>query len=147
MKKALKYVTFLIMVSAICIMVTGCEKKIEYPYMNSKDEISTIEIVVYSADNKESRVSEIIANIECVNEFLEEFEEIDYYEAGIIYNPQGVEDGSIAVRITYQNGDYEIFNWLGRGVYKNGIGYDAYDDWGYFNEEQFNLLVSKWCTA
>ncbi len=97
-KKLLFIVSFLL----ILLIFTGCSKK-TYLFKNPVDEIKSIEIV--SAENSlEFTVTKTLSEAE-KNDFLEQFQvmKFDSYYVG---DPVSINGN--AVKITYQNGDYEM---------------------------------------
>ncbi|MBQ8393470.1 MAG: hypothetical protein IJX51_06840 [Clostridia bacterium] len=155
MKKTLKCLLCLFMMLVILTSLSGCGilvlffdgHKIDYPYLNSREEIVLIEIIRYDWDNEDTHASEIITTIENTDEFLDDFEDVDYYDV-FMWEPQGIEDGGIAIKFTYSNGEYEINSHGGQGRYNREAGcYYAYTDNGYFDKEQFRELIYKWANV
>lgn len=109
MKKIIHWFTIIFTI----IIFSGCRMK-EYPFMNDKEEIACIEIVMVNntLDPIFLEITPIIA-VEEKNKFLEEFSNIKVQTVfGYAY---AIEEGSIAIKFQYINGDFELIGVSGPG--------------------------------
>ena len=130
MKKLLSIASFLL----VLLIFTGCSEK-TYLFKNSIDEIESIEIV--SAENSlEFTVIKTLSETE-KNDFLEQFQvmKFDSYYVG---DPTSINGN--AVKITYQNGDYEMICHYWAEYVKNGEVYFVRKS---CDEEDFNKLLNN----
>ncbi|MHB1454562.1 MAG: hypothetical protein ACYCYM_11510 [Saccharofermentanales bacterium] len=135
MKKILSIILLYILTA---LMLTSCGT-IQYPFKLSTEEIEYIEIV--DAENALNfTVQKTLTEAEQI-EFLNEFENVKFHR--IIYgDPLSVSGDSI--KITYKNGDYEIFChfWAAHVI-------DGREHLGfiYCDETIFNDLIKKYLAA
>lgn len=136
-----KILKICILLSSILLM--GCEKKVDYEFLHSLDEVSVIEIVkvndVYENDElKQEKMSEI----ENINEFFMEFQNLDCYS--IYTDPQGIEGEQEIIKITYENGEYELIDVDGQATYTHSKKFKNYRGYYYFEQDQFDELINKY---
>ena len=117
----------------------------EFHYMGDKKAITSISIVQNFYDEKSEKDEVIILReIEDIETFLAELENIEYtYEYD--YNASSWRySGETVLRISYAGDKHEYFNHNNRmqSMYKERGYYQAY--MGTFNEEQFNALINKY---
>ena len=124
-------------------------KECEYHYMHDMSEIQSIEIVKTLAQYN-SFSCESIVQIDDKAGFIEELNGIDYTYANdeICDGVYNYKDQNSAIKITYQNGDYEVFSYNhrdeaqvindGNTIYRTG----SYI--GTFNKQQFDELIEKY---
>ena len=120
--------------------------------MNDSDMISSIEIIDgYMHESTDGRLEftyNFIVKIENVDYFLNELHDLKYS-----YTLQQRKNGQVldnnqhrnVIKITYTNGDYEIFDKNWRDIYVKEIDKyfnDAYI--GEFDEEAFDSLIGKY---
>lgn len=127
--------------------------KLEYNFLKSNTEISSIEIVKLGRFDEDCTVSQppeqtVVGNVENVSEFLDSFSEMDcYFNAKY---PTSVQDNSNAIKIhytfDYTEGDYELYELI--DAYGQSIfGYEqyfAFNGYRYFDENQFSNLIEKY---
>ena len=118
--------------------------KLEYNFLNKSTEISAIEIVQLGNFSDENFIPEqqtVIATVVEISEFLEKFSEIDCYLN--LKQPTRVRDQSIAIKISYKEGDYELIDAFGQSTsyYEEDTTFDGYR---YFDEAQFSNLISEY---
>ena len=119
--------------------------------MNDSDMISSIEIVdghMHESDNGKLEFSyDFITKVEDVERFLTELHGLKYsYAIHPLKNGQVLQKDQHRriIKITYNNGDYEIFDKDWRDIYVDKINKyidDAYI--GEFDQEQFDALIEK----
>ena len=139
MKKTFVY-SFLI----ILIFFSGCEKQTNYKFLKDFSSVDKIELVKISEPQNESssKFSQCITAIQEItdhDEFLERFTNINCYR--IYTDPQGISAGSLAIKIQYDNDDFELIGVNGQAKYTNKI-YRQYSGYYYFDNKQFDDLVA-----
>lgn len=130
----------------LIILSAGCH--IQYDFLQSTAEIASVEIVEIGTisgwdEQKQTCLIDqsVIGRVQDIPSFLEEFCAV---QCTLIFSdPKGVEEGDVAVKVTYANGDYELIGRGGQAKYKSGeLGYGL----GYrcFDEEQFHTCIAKY---
>ena len=120
----------------------------KYNFMHSTSQIKTIEIVNSVA--KETSLSyETVAKVADQTKFIEELNKIDYVYRNdeICDELYNYRDQNLAVRIEYQNGDYEVFTYNHKDeahVSDETIYYLTGTYIGTFNKDQFSELIEKY---
>ena len=143
----MKKILLVVIVVVLSLLLVSCGPFLhKYRLLSSESEISEISIVTaYFDDNNEFMQSEIIT-INDIDEFMKDFRKVSATYV-ILGDPRGLfptdEEGTI-IRITYNNGEYELINWYGQSRYTIESGFRYYNgDW-FFDEEQFNNLIDKY---
>ena len=127
--------------------------KLEYNFLKSNTEISSIEIVKLGEWDEERGAQPpdqtVVGNVENVSEFLDSFSEMDcYFNAKY---PTRVRDNSIAIKINYtyddyREGDYGLYELI--DAYGQSICvYDQYfaiNGYRYFDKNQFSNLIKEY---
>jgi hypothetical protein len=116
------------------ILLTGCSSK-PYEFENPVDEIESIEIV-FAENSLEYTVVKTLSETE-KNDFIEKFQKIEF-DRYIIGDPMSVYGN--AVKISYQNGDYEMVCYCWADYVKNG---EVYFRWKNCDEKEFNELLNS----
>lgn len=125
--------SFITLFLLILLMFFGCSKK-TYVFKDSIDKIESIEIV--SAENSlEFTIIKTLSETE-KNDFLEKFQMIKFNS---YYIGDPMEISGNAVKITYQNGDYEIICYYWAEYVKNGEVYFVRKS---CDEKDFNDLLN-----
>ena len=124
-----------LIISLLCLLIlTGCSSP-TYSFKKSLKEIESIEIV-YAESSLQFTIIKKLSEME-KNNFLEGFQKIKFnnYYMG---DPMSVYGNS--VKVTYQNGDYEMicYNWA--EYVKNGETYFIRKN---CNEKEFNDLLNN----
>ena len=113
----MKKILFVGWVLFVLLYFTSCSEK-TYALKNSVEQIESIEIV--SAENSlEFTVTKTLSETE-ENDFLEKFQTIKF-DSYFVGDPMSVNGN--AVKITYQNGDYEMICYYWAEYVKNGEVY------------------------
>ena len=120
--------------------------------MNDREEISSVEILdIYTeelSDGYSNLTCDTVTFVEDVDKFIDELCNIKY-----IYVLHGLKNGNVlesnehrsVIKITYNNGDYEIFDSNWRDMYINQIDQYSNDAYiGEFDREQFDALIEKY---
>ena len=125
---------FISLSSFIVIFITSCSDNL-YSFKEPINEIESIEIV--SVENSlEFTVVKILSESE-KEEFLEQFQMIEF-DSYYLGDPMSVNGD--AVKITYQNGDYEMICYYWAEYVKNGEIYSVRKS---CDEEEFNELLNS----
>ncbi len=98
---------FLILFAVICVMILGCRNEAKcYRYQHSIEAIEAIEIV----DAKHSLDFYVLKSFsqEEQTEFLKDFQQLKFYK--LYGDPMPVCE-EIAIRIVYDNGNYDMISW------------------------------------
>ena len=130
----MKKILFVDWVLLVLLLFTGCNEK-TYELKNPVDKIVSIEIV--SAENSlEFTVTKALSETE-KNDFIEKFQTIKF-DSYFVGDPMSVNGN--AVKITYQNGDYEIICYYWAEYVKNGEVYFVRKS---CDEKEFNELLNS----
>lgn len=130
----MKKILFVTLLLPILLTFTGCNKK-TYSFQSSVDEIENIEIV--EAENSlEFTITKTLSETEISN-FLEQFKTIKF-NSYYVGDPMSVNGN--AVKITYQNGDYEMICYYWAEYVKNGEVYFIRKS---CDEKDFNELLNS----
>ena len=139
-----KNLIVLILLFSLTLQLTSCIKgKIEY--MHDKSEISRIEIVEASYDCRDDKATQyLISPVDNIQEFLNELDKLDttFYIIGGF--PQGIEYNSLAIKILYNNGDYQLFNCHEESLYYADLDeYHIYEGTTIIDSE-LEALITKY---
>ena len=129
-----------IVISFLYIMYNGIPTT--YKYLNSKSEIKAIDIVSVYVTNDFVYSHEVICNIKNISKFLDELEQIDCRR--FIGAPISIQEDTIAVKIEYIDGEYEVISHSGRYTYTNEKQFQAYEGYNVFDEEEYLLFINKY---
>lgn len=127
------------------ISLVSCKHEEVYSLLNPTDEISNISIVSLSFDKNNKLIQKEIQKIDDVNSFLDDFRKIEcytYYGDPTGVTVEGVE--AVVIKISYENGEYELINWNGQAEQTEDRGFRFYSGYSVFNEEQFETLITKY---
>jgi hypothetical protein len=129
----------------ICCFVSACRVKETYDFLNATDEISDISIVAISFDENDEVIQTEIRKIDNISAFLDDFKAVSCYiyfgdPTGVV--SEGKED--TVIKITYQNGEYELINWKGQAEDTLEKDFNFYAGFSVFDEEQFEALITKY---
>ena len=144
MKKTILPLLSLFVLVFLLLSNISCRVKETYNFLNSSEKITNISIVTLSFENDEL-IQTTIANIENKSTFLDDFSQIKchvYFGDPCAATPEGTPD--TVVKITYENGEYELINWNGQSTYTVERGFNYYAGFSIFDEEPFKLLISKY---
>ena len=124
----------------------------KFEFLHDTSEIKTIEIVIIGEIEKSEDTSadshktistpqfETVCEVQDTAQFLSEFSEI---KCTVSSPPSAPPIGDLAIKITYNNGDYDVICHTGQGEYRDGY---YYGDSGKvsFDETQFKQLINKY---
>ena len=136
MKKCL-----IIFVLFLAFIMAGCTPT-DYDFMHSKEKIECIEIVeAYCDYSTGNGIQTVLVKISDKDSFLKDFQKL---ECSISWfgGPSGVDTKGIALKFTYENGDYELIRAIGQSEYtKEQDYYKVYCMNGNFDSKEFNKLI------
>ena len=125
---------FIALILTVLIFVTGCSGK-TYEFKKPIDEIESVEIVL-AKSSVEFTVTKALSEIE-KDAFIEKFQTLRF-DTYILGDPMSISGN--AVKITYQNGDYEMICYYWAEYVKNG---DVYNVRKSCDEREFNKLINE----
>ncbi len=118
--------------------------KLEYNFLHRNTRIAEIQIVQLNESLRDYAIPEeqlVIEEIENIPEFLGKFSKLDcYFNSNL---PTRVQDDSIAIKIIYQNEDYELIDAQGQSTLYDS-NFTAFGGFRYFNQEQFSNLIQEY---
>ena len=103
--------------------------------------IMNIEIVEVE-ENTPDITQTVVSNIEDIDGFIQDFLNVDCFL--IATDPRGISKNCVAIKIIYSNGDYELIHASGQAEYTNETGFKNYVGYRYFDEAQFEQLISNY---
>ena len=146
-----KNIFSIMLIVLILMFISGCDRRVEYEFLQPNENISKIDFVLVGNDNNFFKKEDpyefpnqttVIKELgkEEFEEFLIDFNKLNCYK--YFTDPGRVFPGYQAVKITYINGDFELINVDGQASYKNG----KYKEYGYyyFHDEPFQELINKY---
>ena len=141
--KQMKILIVSLIVFSLLTALASCSYQTDYTYLHDKSEISSIEIVnaYYDSENDEG-VQVTLVVIANISKFIEEFEKLNCHIT-VPGGPVGVVEEGIAIKIIYENGDYEVLRYMGRSEYTQELGYDVYCDRASFDKNEFHNFVAS----
>ena len=135
MKCGIKKIFFsLSLMLCLSLSLTACNlNPSPYNFMHGIDEMQEIQIVhIELAKDQEFYAymiddCKILADIEDISEFIEKFNNDVLFERYLFGDPTHLGHGDYAIKITYNNGDFELI-----GYYAQCMGYreETSDGWG-----------------
>ena len=119
----------------------------KYTRMYDSSEIEAIDYVKCNYENGKDSY-EVLAAIGDVPAFIADFDKLQYlYDApGTDGREAMITSGEEAFRITYKNGDFELFNEKGREEVCSLHSPKGAVNIGHFDSEQFSAFVKKYTT-
>ena len=136
-----KSLLVLIVVSVLC---SGCALFTQKFHCNSSD-VEAVSIVEVNEGRDENGNFEYQENLLCevtdISAFITTLNSIECRING--GDPVSIELGSIAIKITYKNGDRDLLTHNAQRLYRKDTGYDSAGYW-WFDQEQFEALISKY---
>lgn len=114
---------------------------VSYKLLHSHEAIESIQLVEVFVEGKKEYSYLIINEIEDIDGFIDELFQLKYrWHLG---GPASIDFDTIAFRINYDNGEYEVLDYAGRYTYQieKGIQTRGY---GSFNLDEFSQLIIKY---
>lgn len=129
----------------IVLLLTSCSGKTDYQFLNSESNIVSIEIGYVEEINTENVITQDFITINTLtnDQFTIILEELRKIECFMYFtDPKTLKNGSNGIKITYNNGDFEIIGADGQAKYKDG--YYRTDGYYYFDDDMFQELIDNW---
>ena len=129
----------------VCLTVffVGCKKEVSYNFMQAQSEINVIEIVkIGEPDVQGVNEQTILCTIDDITLFMEKFNELECYDH--FGDPIGVYPDMEAIKIVYNNGEYELITPYGQAEYTQKRKYRNYVGYRSFDNKEFENLVSQY---
>lgn len=139
--KKYRFILALCVQLLVILCLAGCGPA-QPVFMHDRTEIEKIEIVEAYYDFEINQPVQIcLSLVDDNNTFMDALNQVEckfYYG-----DPVGVDFKVVGVKITYQNGDYEVFCYQGRAEYFYETDeYSAYEDRGRcFDKQEFGELL------
>ncbi len=139
-----------IFICVICLMLCtiGCMAilKTDFEFLHDSSEIALIEIVEVGELDNTDRMNPkqefyTICEIQDIEQFLNDFSDVECRDR--FTDPKRPLEGTVGIKITYNNGDYEIICYSGQAECVDGT-YSFEEGWHYFDVEQFEELLNKY---
>ena len=134
----------LLMLIVVAVLCSGCALFTQKFQCNASD-VETISIVEVNEGRDENGNFEYQEKLLCevtdVSAFIATLNSIECRING--GDPVSIELGSIAIKITYKNGDRDLLTHNAQMLYRIDTGYDSEGFW-WFDQEQFEALISKY---
>ena len=136
---------FIVMIFIIVLSLAGCEalSRTDFEFLADNSEIELIEIVKIGKLDENAPTHEflVINEIQDAEQFLKDFSDVECYNR--FTDPSGPLEGYIGIKITYNNGDYEVICASGQSEYIDGM-YSSHEGWHSFEKTQFDELINKY---
>ena len=102
---------FILFVGCITIL-SGCSFGVEYEFLHTTEEITSIEIVKLLEPETENTKfkDEVLSTVDDIDSFIEKFTEINCKTTSL-GSPTLMSVYTTAIKITYANGDYEFIDY------------------------------------
>lgn len=142
--KPLRVLNILVTVMLGIALITGCGKQQEYSLLNDVTEISEVQIVWVGERSEGEYVPSqtVLSVVENTDSFVDELLSVD---SELLYPPASIPLDAKAVKIIYNNGDYELLTYCGQAYYRADEDfYQSCAGCEYFDKNQFNALIEKY---
>ena len=135
-KRALSSSLLIVYVLSQLFLFTSCTYPSKHHFDQDNNQIVRIEIVEadYNTFNKESQ--RVLFSITDFGDFLDELGSINYKSHFYNGAVMGLNNRSLAIKITYSNEEYEVFNDSLKSSYTNNQGYKLRVT-GFYDDEEF----------
>ena len=140
----MKKLCFIIPIILVTVLITGCSNQKEYELLNDASLISEIQIVWVGERSEGEYVPSqtVLSVVENTDSFVDELLSVD---SELLYPPASIPFDAKAVKIIYNNGDYELLTYCGQAYYRADEDfYQSCAGCEYFDKNQFNALIEKY---
>lgn len=141
--KPLRVLNILVTVMLGIALITGCSNQKAYELLNDASLISEIQIVWVGERSEGEYIPSqtVLSVVENTDSFVDELLSVD---SESLYPPASIPLDAKAVKIIYNNGDYELLTYCGQAYYR--ADEDFYQSCGCesFDKNQFNALIEKY---
>lgn len=137
------YLLLVIIISTLCIALTGCNKIYHWKVNGSVDEIERIEIFNYPYDDND--LSEFICEVVSENyqEIIDDIENLNFEK--YYGTPKHIK--GLKIKISFINGSYDLISRLEpRHCPKDASIFESRITWLYMDETEYEQLIEKWTT-
>ena len=112
-----KIISGISVLMVVVSMLSACNGKKPYEFINEESEMNTIEIVKLCEHDHEKGEfqEELISVVEDHSAFLSDFKKVECYNHWT--DPTGVSEDDVVIKITYMNGEYELIHNSGQTLY------------------------------
>ena len=112
---------------------------------NYNDSAKTIEIVLVGEDKDNCQETHTFMEIENIDSFLDDFSNLKPESSIILGSPEGVKEGSLAFKVTFENNDYNIIAFDGKARFTSGTNTYHYESgWDIYDYEEFEAFLMKY---
>lgn len=139
MKKRVSILLYL-----LCFLsMTSCSRQEAYSFMHDPETIVKIEIVHVGEKNYEKMEIEqdVLLTIEDKTSFLKAFADVPCYR--VFTDPKSILSDSYAIKIIYDNGEYELIGCSGQAKCSNNGKLNLDTGFRYFDESAFNAFIAN----
>ena len=143
MKRRILSVVLCLIIIFSTVFLCGCKKN--YRFLNDTSEIHSIEIVTLGPPQDGDIIPQqtVVCKVEDISGFLQDFSKVDCFSQ---MPPSEVRELSTVIKITYNNGEYELIDSEGQSQFYDGYYY-FYCGSYHLDEEQFQNLIKKYMNA
>lgn len=139
MKKYLVFISIVLIIASLTSCVSSKLKMLQ-----ETNQIKSIEIVeAYYDWNEDVPVQKKMIEVQDAESFINKLLDIDYSVPILPSSPSGIEYSSLAIKISYENGDYELLSRTDKTIYSDDR-YDGYKVFGSFDYDQFESLINSY---
>lgn len=125
------------------VVLMGCKKEVSYNFMQNQSEIDMIEIVKIGEPNAQGENEQTtLCTIDDITSFMKEFNQLECYDH--FGDPIGVTPDMVAIKIVYNNGEYELITSYGQARYTPKRKYRNYVGYCSFDNQEFEKLLSQY---
>lgn len=140
-------VCILLFLCLIVVAVIILRKPVDYPFLHDASEIRAIEIVHVGEYDPETDVpiQTTLCTVEDIDVFLEKFAQVDCFRKA---PPEYIGSDLTAIKIIYNNEEYELIGKNGPGTYTRSQETDTWEFQGLafyaFDDKQLQKLISEY---
>lgn len=145
MLKSFKRVIFSLL-TIVCIVLqiflyTSCSYRTSYRFDQPIENVQSIEIVeAYYDHDTVSGDQRVLFNIDSIDQFVDKINKLEYRES-LFSIFRGIDKRSLCVKVSYANGDYELFDCNTKTRVACDKGYYDGSVCGWFEETTFNAFI------
>ncbi len=129
------------------LVLSACDVQVPYGFIQEEASILEIQIVNISIMEDNVFTVDCLRSDVPIDLFMDDFLKLNCYQW--FGDPTAVineGETDIAVKIIYQNGEYEIINHNGQARYTQKRGFNFYAGWRVFDENSFRDLLNSYLT-
>lgn len=128
----------------VILCLTCCSATVApYEFLYTPEEIISIEIVAVGEEFIDGVIEHsTICKIEDTEKFINEFYQLDCYMH--FTDPEELGTNVVSIKLNYKDGEYELISAEGQARYTKERQFQYYKGYRYFDQEQFDNLISKY---